>query len=76
MTTQQTKQTEPRSIYVPVYIMTDTGREWFDVTHFSTYDEANAFGLTAEKLLDSKLLASKLLDSKFSRVARFEEVPS
>ena len=74
MTTEQTKQTEqtdPMSIYVPVYIMTNTGREWLGVTQFSTYDEANAFGLTAEKLL-----ASKLLGSKFSRVARFEEVPS
>lgn len=64
MTTEQTKQTEPQSIYVPVFVRPGPGGEQLGVSHFLTYDAAKAFGLTAEKLLARK----------FSRVIRFEEV--
>ena len=66
MTTEQTKQTEPRSVYVPVFIASGPGEQWMGQSHFLTYGEAKAFGLKVEKALKSK----------FSRVARFEEVPS
>ena len=66
MTTEQTKQTEPQSIYVPVFVRPGPGGERMGVSLFLTHDKAKAFGLRVKKDLKSK----------FSRVARFEEVPS